>query len=382
MKLSFLFILTTALFSCSDKQTNSPTPPMQTLPVLTLKSSAATTFQEYPAAIEGNTDVEIRPQVSGILDKLFVEEGAFVTAGTPLFKINDAPYREKLNNAKANLLAAKGSQTNAAIEVEKLKPLVANKVVAEYQLKTAESILKIAQANVEQAQAGIATAQINLGYTLIKAPFSGYISRLKKKGGSIVSPSDPEALTELSDVHNVNAYFSLAENDFVNFKEQYPGATLEDKITKLPPVTLVLGNNKEYSDKGRIDAINGKFDINTGAITIRANFPNTKGLLRSGNTGRVRLELNHTDVLLVPQSATLELQDKIFVFLLTSGNKVKRQPITVTGKSGEDYIVTDGLNPGDKIVLEGIGLLKEEMVINPVAPAKLTALHNSANSKN
>ena len=375
MKLSFLILLL-ALYSCSDKPAASPAAEAPSLPVLEITNSAATTYQEYPATIEGTTDVEIRPQVSGTLDKLYTEEGAFVNSGSPLFKINDAPYREKLNNAKANFIAAQGAQANAEIEVNKLKPLVANKVVSDYQLKTAQSTLQIAQARVQQAKADIEAAQINLGYTLIKASTSGYIGRLKKKAGSLVGPADTEPLTQLSDVRKVYAYFSLGENDFVNFKEQYSGASLEDKIKNLPPVTLVLGNNKEYEQKGNIDIIDGQFDKNTGAIAIRANFPNAKGLLRSGNTGRIRLGLNHDNAVVIPQSATFEMQDKTFVFIVGAGNAVKREPIVTAGKSGEDYIVSAGLKKGDRIVLDGLGTLQEGTVINPTAPVKAAVAKN------
>lgn len=369
MRLFFLLLII-ALYSCSDKPAAGQNAPAPSLPVLTLAETSAATYQEYPAAIEGSTDVEIRPQVNGTLDKLFIEEGAFVNAGQPLFKINEAPYREKLNNAKANLLASRGTEANAAIEVNKLTPLVANKVVSDYQLQTAKSVLKIAQANVVQAKADIAAAQINLGYTVIKAPSSGYVGRLKKKEGSLVGPADPEALTQLSDVRNVHVYFSFGENEFVNFKEHYKGATLEEKIKKLPSVTLLLSNNTEYDQKGKIDIIDGQFDKKTGAITVRATFSNAKGLLRSGNTGRIRLEVKHDNTLLIPQSATFEMQDKTFVFVVGKGNAVKREPITILGKSGENYLVSDGLKNGDKIVLDGLGTLQEGAVINPVAPAK------------
>ena len=369
MKLSIL-ILILALYSCSDKPVAGQGAPVPSLPALEITNSIATTYQEYPASVEGSTDVEIRPQVNGTLDRLYVEEGAFVNAGTALFKINEAPYREKLNNAKANLLAAQGAQANAEIEVSKLKPLVAAKVVSDYQLRTAESTLKIAKASVAQARADIAAAQINIGYTLIKAPVSGYIGTLKKKAGSLVGTSDTEALTQLSDVRNVHVYFSLGESDFVNFKDQYPGSSLEDKIKKLPPVTLVLSNNKEFEQKGKIDLIGGQFDKNTGAISVRATFSNSKGLLRSGNTGRIRLGLKHDNAVVIPQTATFEMQDKTFVFVIGKGNAVKRQPIVIKGKSGEDYIVSDGLKAGDKIVLDGIGSLQEGTVIKPIAPTK------------
>jgi membrane fusion protein (multidrug efflux system) len=369
MRLIILFLIL-ALYSCSDKPTPGQNAAAPLLPVLQIVNSAATTYQEFPASIEGSSDVEIRPQVTGILDKLYVEEGAFVNAGTPLFKINESPYREKLNNAKASLLAAQGAEANARIEVNKLKPLVANKVISDYQLKTAQSSLTVAQANVGQAKADVAAAQINVGYTIIKAPVSGYIGRLKKKKGSLVSITDPDALTQLSDVRNVHVYFSLGENDFVNFKDQYSGSTIEDKIKNLPPVTLVLSNNKEYELKGKIDIIDGQFDKNTGAITVRANFSNTKGLLRSGNTGRIRLDLKYDNAVVIPQSSTFEMQDKTFVFVVGKDNKVKKEPIVISGKSGENYIIGKGLKVGEKIVIDGLGTLQEGTIINPVTPAK------------
>jgi membrane fusion protein (multidrug efflux system) len=296
-----------------------------------------------------------------------------VSAGQPIFKINDQPYRAALNNALASLHAAEAAQGNAQLEVEKLTPLVANKVVSDYQLKTAKAALQIAKANIESAKANVSTAQINLGYTTIKAPVSGYIGRLLKKQGSLVSPQDVEALTQLSDVHDVHVYFSLGEKDFVGFKDQYTGLTLKDKIKHLPAVTLLLADNSEYTHTGKIDMIDGQFDKTTGAITVRATFPNAQGLIRSGNTGKIRLSLVHADALTVPESATIEMQDKIFVFALADSNKVKKVPITIGGKNGTDYIVKDGLKAGDQIVLSGIDHLQEGTKIAPQKAADKVA---------
>jgi membrane fusion protein (multidrug efflux system) len=193
------------LSSCSSGPQTQAAPPPPTLPVAAVTTGTDTTYQEYPASVEGIVNVEIRPQVSGSLDKVFVDEGAFVTAGEPLFKINDLPYRAQYNNAVASLHAAQAAVLNAQLEIDKVTPLVQNKVVSDYQLKTARAALEVAKANAEQAQANVATAQINLGYTLIKAPVSGYIGRLLKKQGSLVAPTDADALTLLSDVHNVHA---------------------------------------------------------------------------------------------------------------------------------------------------------------------------------
>jgi membrane fusion protein (multidrug efflux system) len=368
--LSLLFIA-----SCSSAPAAPPAAAPPALPVQTVAQSTVTTYQEYPASIEGTVNVEIRPQVSGALDKVFVDEGALVSAGQPIFKINDQPYRAALNNALASLYAAEAAQGNAQLEVEKLTPLVANKVVSDYQLKTAKAAAQIAKANIQSAKANVSTAQINLGYTTIKAPVSGYIGRLLKKQGSLVSPQDAEALTQLSDVHDVHVYFSLGEKDFVGFKDQYNGSTLKDKIKHLPAVTLLLADDSEYALKGKIDMIDGQFDKTTGAITVRATFPNAQGLIRSGNTGKIRLSLVHADALTVPESATIEMQDKIFVFALADSNKVKKVPITIGGKNGENYIVKDGLKAGDQIVLSGIDHLQEGNVIAPQKAADKVAVN-------
>jgi len=353
------------LNSCSSSPAAVTAPPPQSLPVAEIHTSSVTTYQEYPASIEGAVNVEIRPQVSGALDKVFVDEGALVSAGQPLFKINEQPYRAQLNNALATQHAAEAALGNAQLEIDKLTPLVQNKVVSEFQLKTAKAAYQVAVANIEQAKANVATAQINLGYTLIKAPVSGYIGRLLKKQGSLVAPQDVEALTQLSDVHDVHVYFSLGEKDFVSFKEQYAGSTLKDKLSHLPSVALLLADNSEYAVKGKIDMIDGQFDKNTGAITVRASFPNAQGLLRSGNTGKIRLSLLHTDALIVPESATIEMQDKVFVFALADSNKVKKMPINIVGKNGTDYIVKDGVKVGDEIVLSGVDHLQEGAKITP-----------------
>jgi len=360
--------LLAALFlsSCSPKPQAQGAPPPPALPVAAVTTGTDTTYQEYPASVEGIVNVEIRPQVSGSLDKVFVDEGAYVSAGQPIFKINDLPYRAQYNNAVASLHAAQAAVLNAQLEVEKITPLVQNKVVSEYQLKTAQAALEVANANVEQAKANVSTAQINLGYTLIKAPVSGYIGRLLKKQGSLVAPTDADALTLLSDVHNVRAYFSLGEKDFVDFKEQYPGETLQDKLKKLPTVTLLLADGSEYGKQGNIDMIDGQFDKNTGAITLRASFPNAQGLLRSGNTGKIRLSLLHRDALIIPESATVDMQDKVFVFTVGDSSKVKKQAITIVGQNGDNYLVKDGVKVGDQIVLSGVDKLQEGMVIQPI----------------
>ena len=372
-----LAMLLAAMASCGpDQSAQQQAAPAPTLPVATISSANTVTDQEYPAALQGAVDIEIRPQVNGNLEKIFVDEGALVTKGQPLFKINEQPYREQLNNALASYHAAQASLINTQLEIDKLTPLVANKVVSDYQLKTAKASHQVAQANLEQAKAMVGSAKINLGYTLITAPVGGYIGRLPKKQGSLIAVSDVEALTKLSDVHEVYAYFSLGEADFIKFKEQYSGNTIDDKIKHLTPVSLILADNSDYPVTGKVDMVDGQFDKNTGAITLRAKFANAKGLLRSGNTGKIRLSLPHENAIIVPQSATIEMQDKVFVYTVGKDNKVTKMPITVIGKKGSDYLINDGVKSGDQIVLSGIDKLQDGQVIQPEKAGKVAQVIN------
>jgi membrane fusion protein (multidrug efflux system) len=377
-KITILSMMAAFLISCADKTQAPAAAPAPLLPVMAIKTENTTTDAEYPAAIQGTVDVEIRPQVGGNLDRVLVDEGAYVTKGQTLFKINERPYREQLNTALASLHAAEAAYINAQLEVDKLTPLVQNKVVSDYQLKSAKASQKIAAANIEQAKAIAASAKINLGYTNITAPVNGYIGRLPKKQGSLVSAADVEALTTLSDVNEVYAYFSLGETDFIKFKSQYAGNSIGDKIKNLPPVTLLLADNSAYPQTGKIDMVDGQFDKTTGAITVRAKFSNPHKTLRSGNTGKIRLGLDHDDAILVPQSATIEMQDKVFVFTVSKENKVTKTPINVIGKSGTNYLIKDGVKSGDQIVLSGIDKLQEGQLIQPEksADTKLAQITN------
>jgi membrane fusion protein (multidrug efflux system) len=360
LPISFLVLL----YSCSSRPSEmAGGPPPAT--VVTIATENTTTQNDYTATIEGKVNVEIRPQVEGYLERIYVDEGAYVKAGQPLFKINDAPYREQINSANASLQSAEAAIMNAQLEIDKLTPLVQNRVISDVQLKTAQASFKAAKANAAQADAMVSAAKINLGYTLIKAPVSGYIGRLPKRQGALVSRADLEALTRLSDVHEVYAYFSLSENDFVHFKAQYPGNTLEEKVKNLPAVELYLSDNTLYPLTGKIDMVDGQFDKSTGAITFRAVFANDKGLIRSGNTGKVRLNQIHENALLVPQAATLEIQDKVFVFTVNAQNKVTKQPITVSGKSGNNYLVSEGIKSGDRIVFNGLDHLQDGTIVKP-----------------
>ncbi|QMW04674.1 efflux RND transporter periplasmic adaptor subunit [Spirosoma foliorum] len=364
--LSLAFLLILSHFGCTSSTNETTTAAeVPTLPVVQVKTASVTTYQEFPATLEGRVNVDIRPQVEGYLEKIYVDEGAAVRKGQPLFRIDTRTYQEQVGNASASLLAAKANLDKAALEVARLTPLVENNVVSDVQLKAAQSAYAAAKANVEQARSVVGNANVNLNRTLITAPASGFIGRLPYKVGSLVGRTELQPLTTLSDVHEVFAYFSMSEVDFLHFTEQSSGSSIADKIKKLPPVDLVLADGKAYVQKGRIELVSGQFDKTMGSISFRAVFPNAQGLLRSGITGRVRIPEAHPSAVVVPQEATFERQDRVFVYALADSNKVVSKPLQIAGKSGNFYLITKGIQPGERIVREGLDRLRDGDVITP-----------------
>lgn len=365
--LLIIAIAVISFYGCNSSAGNSGgyEQPMQVLPVILISKMPAATYQEFSASLEGTKDVEIRPQVDGYLDRIYVDEGAYVRKGQSLFHINDRPYREQLNTAKAGLTAAKANLVNAQINLSKLTPLVQNNVVSDVQLKSAQAAYDAAAASVAQSEAMVHSAEINVGYTLVKAPSDGYIGRIPHKTGSLVGTTTAEALTVISDIKEVYAYFSFSENDFLRFKNQYAGNTVEEKIKNMPAVELVLPDGSIYNHKGKVQTVAGQFDNSVGAISFRAAFPNPDRLLRSGNTGKIRIAQLLKEALIIPQEATFEIQDKVFVFALGDSNIVTSKPIAVAGKTPHYYFVDGGVEAGEKIVFPGTGNLQDGMVIQP-----------------
>jgi len=371
---TLILLASAGLQSCHSSEANTgyamPTP---SLPVITLADFPFTSYQEYSASLEGSKDVEIRPQVNGYLDKIFVDEGAQVRKGQPLFQINDRPYLEALNNAKAALAAAKANLASAEINVNKLTPLVQNNVVSPVQLKSAQAVYDAAAASVAQAQAQVGNAEINIGYSLIRAPMDGFIGRIPFKTGSLVGVSTSEPLTIISEIKDVRAYFSLSETDFLKFKKEYAGNSIAEKVKQMPPVELILADNSVYPEKGKVEIVSGQFSNGTGSIPFRASFPNKNGVLRSGNTGKIRISSVVPSAVVIPQESTFELQDKVFVFLLGDSNKVSSVPVDISGRSGNYYLVDKGVKTGDRIVYAGVDRLRDGAAIQP-QPMSLDSL--------
>jgi membrane fusion protein (multidrug efflux system) len=364
--------------ACAGNKFNEPAaPPPQSLPVIQLNTGSATTWQEYPASVEGTVNVEIRPQVSGYLEKIFVQEGAYVLKGQPLFKINSSEFTEIGKSADATIQVARANIEKAQVEVDRLKPLVANKVIADVQLQTAVANLNAAKASLAHAVSSKGSADITIGYTLIRAPWSGYIGHIPFREGSVIGRTDATPLTILSEVTNVHAYFSMSETDFLNFLSSIKGNTTEEKVKNIPPVELALPDNSIYKSKGRVELVQGQFDRNAGTISFRVIFPNEEKQLRSGITGKIRIPSLLESQLIVPQEATFEVQDKIFVFALGDSNKVASKQIFVSGKNGTNYLVSKGLNTGETIVFSGLQRLRDGAIITPQKISLDSALHAS-----
>ncbi len=287
--------LSNCLSGISKEKEKNTTKPLA-LPVHTVQHSDAVTVKHYIGTIEGKVNVEIRPQVEGLLEEIFVDEGGYVEKGQKLFKIDPSAYQENLNNMLATEQVAKAKLKNAKLEIDRLKPLVENDVISEVRLAAARSDYEVAKATLDQAAAAVRSAQINKDFTVITAPVSGYIGRIPKRVGNLVGKGDKEPLTYLSDVQEVYVYFSMNESDYLYFSKlqayqdslngiQY---NQNNKLT-FPEVTLVLADGEEYVKKGIVDAVNGQVDRTTGAISLRATFPNRDNILRSGSSGTLKV---------------------------------------------------------------------------------------------
>lgn len=365
-KISLAVVISALIYSCGNKSTKEENTSSIKLPVISLENQSQTIVKEYPASVHAKSSIQIRPQVEGILEKIYVDEGQKVVKGELLFKINDRPFIERLNQASANLEVAKSALIKSEQEVSKKQSLVDNKVITDFQLKNAISDREIAKANLRQAKAQEENARISLSYTQIRANKDGVVGRLETKEGSLVGPSDNQELTTLSDNNILQVYFAFSESDFISLKRSANNVSIEKIIDNLPPVKLILSDQTVYDQPGKIDMVDGQFKANTGSIMLRATFPNPTGFLREGNTGKLQIPSVYDGVIVVPQESIMETQGKIFVFKVGEDNKVHQQEIQILGKNQNLLIVKSGLQDGDRIVAKGTESLKEDQVIIPV----------------
>lgn len=336
--------------------------------VLELTPRVANLNTDFPASIQGQQNIEIRPKIDGYVEKIYVDEGSVVRKGQLLFSINAPQYEQDVRTAEAGILTAKADVSSAKMQVSKVKPLVDKDIISKYELESAQYTLQSKLAALAQASATLANARINLAYTRISSPVSGVIGSLPYKLGSLVSGTTTDPLTTVYNTGNVFAYFAVNEKQLLNFTRNSKGNTFEQKIASMPNVLLLLSDGSTYAYQGKIETVNGLINSATGSANTRASFINPKGLIRSGSSATVRIPMKIDTAILVPQSATYELQDKRFVNVLDKNNKVKSQAIEVMQNTpGQFYVVQNGLSKGSKIVLEGAGTLKEGTVIKPKA---------------
>ena len=324
-------------------------------------TTIATTDREiqsnYSATIRGRQDIDIYPQVSGTISELRVTEGQSVSKGQTLFIIDQVPYKAALQTVEANVAAAKASVATAQLTYDSKKELFAKSVVSQYDLSTAENTLLTAKAQLAQAEAQRVNAANNLSYTVVKAPANGMVGTLPYRVGALVSASIPQPLTTVSDNSEMYVYFSMTENQLLNLTRKY--GSIANTLKNMPDIQLQLNDGSIYDQTGRIESISGIIDTSTGSVQLRAAFPNKGGLLHSGGAGSIILPVNYTDCIVVPQVATFELQDKVYVYKVVDGKATSSMIDVEKINNGREYIVKSGLVPGDVIVAEGVGLLRE-----------------------
>lgn len=339
--------------------------------VMTVASTDREIPTNYSATIRGRQDIDIYPQVSGTIWQLCVNEGQSVTKGQTLFIIDQVPYKAALKTAEANVAAAEASVATAQLTYDSKKELFARNVVSQYDLSTAENSLLTAKAQLAQAEAQQVNAANNLSYTVVKAPSNGVVGTLPYRVGALVSASMPQPLTTVSDNSTMYVYFSMTENQLLNLTRRY--GSINETIKNMPDVQLQLNDGSMYDQKGRVESISGVIDTSTGSVSLRAAFPNPNGLLHSGGSGNVVLTNTFKGCIVVPQAATFEIQDKVFAYKVQDGKAVAAPLSVETISNGQEYIVKSGLVPGDVIVTEGVGLMREGTPIRPKGEAAAAA---------
>ena len=375
-----IFVVLGILTACSkaEKKDDKKELPPQPYQYIVAKTGPAENLSQYPARLEGIQNVEIRPKIDGFVEKIFVDEGSQVNKGQLLFLIRNPQYEQSVLAAQATVNSARAQVATAQMQVTKTKPLVDKKIISAYELQAAELALKSAKAALAETQAQLSNAQVNQGYTKIFSPVSGVVGTLPFKAGSYISSATSQPLTTVSNVSKIFAYFSINEKQQLEFFKHSTGATIHDKIKNSPLVNLILSDGSQYDQKGKIESISGLVDPSTGSFSMRATFPNPNGLLRSGYSATIQFPNNLENVIIIPQSATYELQGKVFAYVIGTDNKVKSVEIKIEElPDGLTYAVTSGLKQGDKVVVEGIGLLKDDTQVVP----KEVSLQSAINKK-
>lgn len=344
----------------------------------TVYAGPATIFYSFPASIEGQQNVEIRPKVDGFVQKIFVDEGATVHKGQPLFELRNPQYEAALRSALAAVKIAEADVQTAEMNVEEVRPLVEKKIISDYELKSKQYTLNSKKASLASAQADLVNAKVNVSYTYLTSPSNGVIGTIPYKVGSLVSSTSANPLTTVYNTDNIYVYFSFNEKQLLEFSKTVKGATIKEKLATLADVSLILADGTTYPAKGRIVTAGGLISTETGSVSLRANFPNTLGLIRSGSSATIKIPVHIENALLIPQNATYDLQGQKFVYTLSDKDSTVNTGIRVSANTiGNLYVVESGLKKGDKLVIEGVGNLKPGTAIKPL-PVNTDSLYAAA----
>ena len=356
-----LFVLCGILVSACKDQSTEKTKAEQSYLTMEITLSDRTLTTGYPAAISGVQTVEIRPQVSGMITDILIEEGESVRKGQVLFIIDQTPYKAAYEIAVANVQSAEAALSTAQLIYDSNKDLYEQKVVSEFDLMTAQNDLTDAKARLALCKAEEVNASNNLSYTEVRSPVNGVASMIPYRVGALVNSNIVQPLVTVSDDSYVYAYFSMAENQMLDMVQQY--GSLNAAIKQMPEVELLMSNGQSYEHKGKINAISGTISESTGSVSVRAMFNNRNHLLRNGGSGTIIIPSERKNCIAIPKTATYELQDRIFTFKVIDGKASSTEIIVSPQDNGTEYIVEKGLNVGDIIVAEGAGLVKEGATI-------------------
>lgn len=370
-KIAYLTLVLALATACGDKKSGMPGS-SNDFAVVTVKATDADLNTSYPATIKGQQDIEIRAKVSGHITRVLVDEGATVRKGQALFEIDRTQYAAAVKAAEAQINVVKSQIATQELTVANKKMLLDKAIISKYDYDMATNSLESLKAQLAAAKAQYLNAKDQLSFCTITSPSNGVVGEIPYRVGSLVSASTAEPLTTVSNIAKMYVYFSMTEKQLLGLSREAGG--VNEAITKMPAVRLMLADGSEYGNPGVISAISGVIDQATGSVQIRADFDNAGHILRSGGTGSVLIPTHASNVIIIPQKATYEIQDKKFVYTVGKDNKAKSTEITVLPQNdGKDYVVTSGLKAGDRIVVEGINKLKNEMEINPITPAESQA---------
>ena len=357
-----LAVSASLMSSCGNKQGGLPQ--SNEYPVITIQSTNSEMSSSYPATIRGKQDIEIRPKISGFITKLCVDEGSVVRKGQVLFTIDNVQYRAVLNQAEASLNSAKSALATAELTYNNKKELYNQNIVGDFDLQSAANSYATAKATVAQAEAAVVSARDNLSYCNVTSPSDGVVGTIPYRVGSLVSSSMATPLTVVSNIDEMYVYFSVNEKQILEMTRASEGKNV---IEAFPEVQLELADGSIYTQVGHVSTVSGVIDQNTGSVSVRADFANPDHLLKSGGQGNIIITRKTEGVIIIPQAATAEVQDKVFVYVLGKDNKVSYTVIEVDPQNdGQNYIVTKGLKDGDRIVTKGITKLTDGAEIKPV----------------